>query len=591
MKTPLFLFFSILSFIACGQGLINNGSKILIPSGSSVFINSGSFTNNTVAASDGSITLGGEITLDGNWTNDADNKLSLSAGTVTFDGSSTQNITGTSYTDFYNLTIASGANVDVPVNHFLTVNNNLTMTGTLTIKSDYSGEARFGSLIDAGSNSGNLNVEIYLSGGDKNHLVSSPVYNAPLSSIFDTSNGNYNVYWYNEDQSAKTIDNRWEKQSTALVQGRGYTAAYTNNTSRTFTGTLNTSSDITINVTKAGSSSANGWNLLGNPYPSSISCSSFVSDNSAINGTLYFWDENGTYATNDYASWNGVGSTTSSAGGNAPGDYIPPGQAFFVESSYAGSTFTNTATVYFKNTQRTHKTSADYYFFEPKPRNFPRIKLGLLSPDSAYNEVLIGFPEDATDNFDRLYDGRKLEGNPDLSFYSFLDGEKYTIQGLSPFLNDEAKSVLLGFKISKSGSYLLSVPLFENLVGVPVTLEDKMLKRFIVLKDSETYPFNSDTGTINNRFVLHFNYSSSINESYSLEQSKIYQSHPNQIIIQSPFNGEAGVQICDVNGKILKQLKHTKISWLPIDYPFESGIYLVRIFSEQTTFTKKIFIK
>ncbi len=261
--------------VSFAQGMYNNGSKIIVPANNYIHVNTGNYTNTTVSSTDGSITLNGTINVDGNWTNNADNELTLSNGTVIFDGSSTQNITGTSFTEFYNLTIASGALVDVPADHFLTVDGTLTMTGTLTLKSDYSTETLTASLLDGGSNSGNLNVELYLTGGVKNHFVSSPVNNAPLTSIFDATNGNYIINWYDEDQSGKTIDNRWVKQTLSLVNARGYTAAYTNNTTRTFTGTLNTSSDITINVTKAGSSTDNGWNLIGNPFPSAVSCSSF----------------------------------------------------------------------------------------------------------------------------------------------------------------------------------------------------------------------------------------------------------------------------------------------------------------------------
>jgi len=61
----------------------------------------------------------------GNWTNDG--TFTANAGTITFNGSSTQTIGGSGATTFNNLTINNSAGV--------TLNNNATVTGTLTLTS------------------------------------------------------------------------------------------------------------------------------------------------------------------------------------------------------------------------------------------------------------------------------------------------------------------------------------------------------------------------------------------------------------------------------------------------------------------------
>jgi len=140
-----------------GQGIYNNGSYLIVPSGSDV--RTVNFTN----GSSGAVTLGGNIYTSGNWTNNKGSVLTLSSGTVIFNGSSTQLITGNDRTDFNNLTVATGATVEVPASKHVNVNGSLTMTGSLTLLS--SATSPTASLIDAGSNTGSLTVKRHLTGG------------------------------------------------------------------------------------------------------------------------------------------------------------------------------------------------------------------------------------------------------------------------------------------------------------------------------------------------------------------------------------------------------------------------------------------
>jgi len=85
---------------------------------------------------------------------------------------------------------------------------------------------------------------------------------------------------------------------------------------------------------------AGQFNLIGNPYPSALYGGDFISGNSNVSGTLYFWTHNtpisvsGQYALEgDYASWNlsgGLASVNSGAGNiSIPTGYIASGQGFF----------------------------------------------------------------------------------------------------------------------------------------------------------------------------------------------------------------------------------------------------------------------
>ena len=61
----------------------------------------------------------------------------------------------------------------------------------------------------------------------------------------------------------------------------------------------------TVSLTNAGSGQR--FNMIGNPYPSTISMTQFVADNSSnITGTLYFWRKtNSTVSSPGYCTWAG----------------------------------------------------------------------------------------------------------------------------------------------------------------------------------------------------------------------------------------------------------------------------------------------
>ncbi|MDP6909407.1 MAG: hypothetical protein QF371_07875, partial [Flavobacteriales bacterium] len=88
------------------QGVINNGGKISIASGTFLIIDNGGFTNET----NGDVINAGTMYLDGDWeNNDADGVFgatptALTGGIVRFDGAA-QDIQGTDETNFFNMRV------------------------------------------------------------------------------------------------------------------------------------------------------------------------------------------------------------------------------------------------------------------------------------------------------------------------------------------------------------------------------------------------------------------------------------------------------------------------------------------------------
>jgi hypothetical protein len=104
------------------QVLVNNGSVITVMDGSKLMIE-GSFHNFL----DGNIANAGNISITGNWINDAvtGNLLENTSGTVTFSGSAMQSISGNNKTWFSNLIISNNVELasETSVSTLLSISN------------------------------------------------------------------------------------------------------------------------------------------------------------------------------------------------------------------------------------------------------------------------------------------------------------------------------------------------------------------------------------------------------------------------------------------------------------------------------------
>lgn len=120
--TILFLLLCLFAARYSAQNLtVTGGTTLTVTSGTKVIV-----LGNVNIESTGNIDNAGSIELTGDWTNDGNGLINGSSGTVEFNGSSNQDITGTTSTEFYNLTINNSAGVTLGID--ATASNNLDMT-------------------------------------------------------------------------------------------------------------------------------------------------------------------------------------------------------------------------------------------------------------------------------------------------------------------------------------------------------------------------------------------------------------------------------------------------------------------------------
>lgn len=353
--------------------------------------------------------------------------------------------------------------------------------------------------------------------------------------------------------------------TAAMTPGKGYaimaptTGSFPTTATVTFSGKPNNgiiTSPLALSQNVA--NTTDDYNLIGNPYPSSIFGDTFINTNSNISGTLYFWThvwdistsnpgpDVYNFITDDYAMYNLSGGTASASGSPQPNGYIASGQGFFVEATTATD-------VVFNNSMRNRTYSNSNFYKQGVQANQgdvakSRIWLNFQNPEGMFSQQLIAYTPNSTLGFDRGYDGVVNLARNYVSFYSFIDEDKYRIQARSNF--DENDMVPLGFFCAVTGNFTISI---DSLDGVfenqNVYLQDNLLNIVHDLKQA-SYSFTSTYGTHNDRFVLRYNNSALGADNFNaIDNSVVVAANSNQIKIRSSVEKMASVFVYDILGR------------------------------------------
>ena len=441
------------------------------------------------------------------------------------------------------------------------------------------------------------------------HYISSPIDNAPMSSIW--TNGDYNVYYYDETNTNANLDQGWLRNANSpLENGLGYSVVSKSNHTPSFAGILNIPTGIPLAFNRAvtytttvqpGAGWPNGidpqgWNLVGNPFPCALDAATFITDNTAkLNlQTLYFWDDpDGNLArTPDYASYNyvgGAGTGHAATGGTqgTPNGLVAVGQGFFIN---VNSSCSPSSTIKFTDGQRIANNSSQ--FFTVDPATMKRLWFSVLSSENLYNEILIGFLPQASKDYD-IYDAIKLKGNADIALYSILNDKDLIIQGLPP-VSDEMH-IPVGLDISKTGNYTFTVRQKENFINEQIYLKDMLLNKLVDLNKDSFYKFSADSGQIRNRFELIF--SDKVIDGIKPELTKtkapfsIYNQGAVIYIENTTANPVKGVlNIYNMQGKLMMSGNLNKMSEI-IRLNQSAGYYLVTVSTSETFQQFRILVK
>lgn len=498
----------------------------------------------------------------------------------------------------------------------------LTTGGNLTLLSTATGSARIGQLASGSDISGNIVVERYLPASFRRfRFLSSPVVGATTlqwrdngasstgrgihitgnSGTVDPSTSNSpSAFKYTENLAlgGTDLNSKWEAidGNTALNSGQGYrvfvrgdrTKSLTtasdsipNNTTIWVSGTYPVS-PVNINVTY-NPTLGNGWNLVGNPFPSPIdwdAASGWIKTN--IGNTIYIWNP----LTNTYGSYDGTTST------NSVSRYIGSGQAFFIQATDVSPQLS------VAEAAKTNNTSSDLFKgIEPNS-----LRMLLIKDTGERDEAVIRFMENSSDSFVKREEVIKLM-NPSVNLGSvFPDGKIALVNYLS---NNSKKNHTVPLMVSTSlpGNYSLRFSQIEQFDSdVYIFLKDNLANTTIDLRKNSTYTFTIDgspASVANGRMEIIFSGTATggndLNQQGTQNQLYVFP-NPAKDFLYLSFNqlltSSANIVIYNATGSRvielfdIKQLEKVDISNLA------EGSYFIEVFTDDinTKYVKR-FIK
>ena len=470
-----------------------------------------------------------------------------------------------------NIDIDSGGSLTIDQTSSVTVSDDFTNNGTVTLNSG-------GSLIVNGSSSGDIIYNRTLATTNW-YLVSSPVVGETYDDSYVTANGIASGTQNTNSRGIATYvttDDSWDYmlagETATFSAGTGYSVQRSSVGTVSFTGTLNVDNagvDVVL------SSVGNRFNLLGNPYTSHIASATFLANESAVSDTQTLW------------VWNqGSGSGAYEVKTLGDAMVIAPAQGFFVKANAAGGTF---------NFTESNQASSGGTFQRTDTR--PEIYL-TISDQTEAREAKIYYIEDMTTGFDVGYEGELFNGvsNP-LAIYTHLvadsEGKNYQVQSLPPN-NYENMIVPVGINAVSGSDITIDASTNNFPSGINIYLEDKQDNTFTLLDTDANFSAtleNSLSGI--GRFYLHTTSGVLSADDLALDNNiSIYKSSIDNLRIVGVQNGTAKLQMFNIFGKtVLKTsfegngVNDINLNNIPV------GIYIVKLATENGTINRKIIIQ
>lgn len=583
-----------------------------------------------------------DINVSGNWTNNG--TFTQTGGTVTFDGSAAQTITGN--TSFFNLTINNtGGDVtisgssEVTVERYLHLDNgDLVTSSGNTLVLDATATRTALVHHDGGDVTGDfVTVRQFLQNGFNGvayrHL-SSPVntgagipfsalsgagfsldvsqgatFNADRNDPSLTSSNFPNLFTYVTDDANPEILDGWHCPAATenFAAGEGVAVRINRsdnagNSPIALTGELN-NGNVTVAVQNPNAFGPNlGWNLLGNPYAAPLNIQQFLSDNNTIfEATAYVFESSSEFG-GAYATRTSAGAGTGSLNGSA-GQYLAVGQGFFARAN-------GDANAQFNNAQRlTNPATASSDLLrtedglDPDYQGMVRLIVTNQADPNKQSEVLLTLHPNATAHFDNGYEARLIQYNPEgwptALFQQEENGQinDFVIEAM-PAAQEEDEVITKTLKVwaGTSGTYTISATEISHFAeGATVILEDKELGVTHFFNANPTYTVVLEEGWHGDRFVIRLQ--NTFQTPTALDEASVDQpftiSGVNQAVnIQFAQSvKEAEIQVLEVSGKLLAEVSVSQDAAESISLPVgDAASVIVRIKTNDAVYTSKLLM-
>ena len=486
--------------------------------------------NNLNISTSGLLTISGNtLQIAGTISNSG--TLTASAGSVEMIGSVAQTIPAGTFSgnNLMNLTISNTAGV--------TLGGALNITGILSAATGDFASGGFLKLISSSSQTalidgsgsgqvtGSVTMQRYLPSAYGYKFVSSPFSDATVAQYTGYFSSTATIpafYTYNEDNQDAGVDiSGWvdySSSSNSLAPGAGYAinlgAAGTPLTIE-ISGQVN--NDIGgIPLYNHNGTYTQGFNLVGNPYPSPINWDAFTTlatDN--IDNFINFFQSSGDEYSGTFTSYvNGVSSGTGDA-------IIPSMQGFFVH--VMDGSYPVTGTLNIPNSVRTNDLNPTFKKAVVDSRTILRFEAAFDGATSKADPFVIYFDPTATTDFDKHADALKMMNTDEKvpNLYAFTtDFKAVSINGI-PAPTDSITKIPLGLTTYQDGWVNITVKDLAKLnTGKNLYLFDYERGILQNLNENPAYRFYFRKGVNIERFALLF--SAKLLTPSNLETNKLF---------------------------------------------------------------------
>lgn len=493
------------------------------------------------------------IHLIGNWTSNG--IFIYGSSTVNFYGTTSQQISGN--VSFYNLKIINNAGVSNigNINLYNTLNLSSGIFNTnnaFTLISNASGTARIATIPAGADITGNITMQRHIGAGATSwRFLTTPVSGTTLADWNDNlittgftgsdyplwptaSNPWSNIYFY--DETIPGIQDSGYVAATNITntvspgQGVWVWAGDTITGTQAFTvdvfGSVNKGNiNLPVSFTASGGAANDGWNMVGNPYPSTIDWDSPNWTKTRINQAIYIWNpQNQQFASYVF----GIGT-------NGGSRYIASSQAFWVQANAASPVVQITENC---------KSAVDQAFMRDAVADQQLLTFG-VQKGTKYDEAILRFIDGATENFDADFDALKLvSADVDMPYIALLDtANEYSINSYNL-----GQSLTMPVKVLASTNGLITMTFNKNnLTDLSCAiLEDLVTGAKTDVIANSSYIFYHTSSTTTPRFLLHlWN-----NKAKEIIHPTCFESTNAEIITQTSGNGPWTFNLSNDNGTV-----------------------------------------
>jgi hypothetical protein len=426
--------------------------------------------------------------------------------------------------------------------------------------------------------------------------VFNPAYNASatpnLVTPFPT------VFGYNQDRIATTTSNYGDfdkgffspASGDVMQPSRGYTV----NTPPTtppvrFTGTFNTGAQSVGPLARANATSATGWQLLGNPYPSPLDWSTVTStQRPGVGAAMYVFQSTSQYNGVYRAYVNGMGSAS---------PLIEAGSGYFVQVAAASTP----GSVNLTNANRITTFGTQTPFGRPTADLRPQLQLRVAGAGLT-DETYLYFEAGATIGVDADYDAAKLPNSTGLNLASLAGSAPLAIQGLAPLSGTAEVVVPLALTTPAAGSFAFEVADLANFAGLAVYLRDTQAGTQQPLLAGTRYAFAQATGAASTgRFALVFRPAGVLATQAGLSAAQVS-------VFPNPAHGSFTVQLPPLSGQRAVQATLLSVLGQPVasrsielnaagasaefdTHGLAAGVYVLRLVAGDQVLTQRLTVE